>query len=274
MTLNGRLAVVTGAGRGIGAEIARGLAGAGAEVVLVSRGRTELEAVAASISREGRVAHVITADVSEASDVDALATQVTAIGTANILVNAAGVFGPIVPIVDSDPEEWFSTMRVNLLGPYLTCRAFVPAMVASGTGCVLNLSSAAALHSPGPLNSAYATSKVALNQFTRHLAAEIAGTGVTANVLHPGDVKTEMWGVIRDQVRDAGAEAQRNFGAWVDWVERTGGDPAHKAVDLVLRVAAAGSEGPHGEFLWIDDPLQPVIDSWTVDDALPSYASD
>jgi NAD(P)-dependent dehydrogenase (short-subunit alcohol dehydrogenase family) len=274
MTLNGRLAVVTGAGRGIGAEIARGLAGAGADVVLVSRGRAALESVAASISADGGTAHVITADVSEASDVDSLATQVAAIGTADILVNAAGVFGPIVPIVDSDPEEWFSTMRVNLFGPYLTCRAFVPGMLASGTGCVINLSSAAALHAPGPLNSAYATSKVALNQFTRHLAAGIAGSGVTANVLHPGDVKTEMWAAIRDQVRDAGPLAQRNFGAWVAWVESTGGDPAHKAVDLVLRVAAAGAEGPHGEFLWIDDPLQPVIESWEVDDALPSYARD
>ena len=73
-------------------------------------------------------------------------------------------------------------------------------MVDAGWGRIVNLTSAASLHPPGPMNSAYGTAKAALNQFTRHLAAELAGTGVTANVLHPGDVKTEMWADIRDRV--------------------------------------------------------------------------
>ena len=70
-------------------------------------------------------------------------------------------------------------------------------MMAAGWGRIINFSSAASLHPPGPLNSAYGTSKVALNQFTRHLAAELAGTGVTANVIHPGEVKTAMWASIK-----------------------------------------------------------------------------
>ena len=83
------------------------------------------------------------------------------------------------------------------------------------------------------MNSAYGTAKVALNQFTRHLAAELAGTGVTANVLHPGDVKTDMWADIRDRVIAAGPSAEA-YEQWVRWVDETGGDPPHKAVDAVL----------------------------------------
>ena len=86
----------------------------------------------------------------------------------------------------------------NTVSAYLTCRAFVGGMIDMGWGRIVNVTSAASLHEPGPINSAYGRSKAALNQFTRHLAAEIAGTGVTANVIHPGDVKTDMWAEIRD----------------------------------------------------------------------------
>ena len=121
---------------------------------------------------------------------------------------------------------------VNTIGPYLTCHAFVEDMVRHGWGRIVNVTSAAALHEPGPINSAYGTSKAALNQFTRHLAAEIAGSGVTANVIHPGDVKTDMWADIRDGVEDLGPIAQR-YRDWAAWVESTGGDDPEKASDLI-----------------------------------------
>ncbi len=117
-----------------------------------------------------------------------------------ILVNAAGIFGPIARVVDGDPQAWLDTIAIDLGGPYLCSRAFLPGMLREGFGRIISLSSAASLHPPGGFNSAYGTAKVALNQFTRHLAAELEGTGVTANVIHPGDVKTEMWADIRDQV--------------------------------------------------------------------------
>ena len=120
--------------------------------------------------------------------------------------------------------------------------------------------SAAALHPPGPLNSAYGTAKVGLNQFTRHLAAEIDGTGVTANVIHPGDLKTEMWADIRDQAASLGASADA-YTKWAQWVEETGGDPIEKSAELVLDLL---TEDPprNGEFCWINDPLQAPIESW------------
>jgi NAD(P)-dependent dehydrogenase (short-subunit alcohol dehydrogenase family) len=131
-------------------------------------------------------------------------------------------------------------------------------MVGQGWGRIVNVTSAASLHPPGPLGSAYATSKVALNQLTRHLAAELEGTGVTANVIHPGDVKTDMWADIRDQADALGADGE-GLRQWVQWVAETGGDPPHKAADLVLRIMDSDA---NGQFLWIDDPLQPPIPSW------------
>jgi len=182
-------------------------------------------------------------------------------GVVSILVNAAGVFGPIQMIKDSDPQRWIETLGVNVFGPYLTCRAFLNGMIQSGWGRIINFSSAAALHPPGPLNSAYATSKVALNQFTRHLAAELSGTGVTANVLHPGEVKTEMWSAIRAEAATLGPEAEA-YREWVRTVEQTGGDDPKKAADLVLRLTGDDAAAINGKFLWIEDGLQAPIHSW------------
>jgi NAD(P)-dependent dehydrogenase (short-subunit alcohol dehydrogenase family) len=134
-------------------------------------------------------------------------------------------------------------------------------MIARGWGRIINFSSAASLHPPGPLNSAYGTSKVALNQFTRHLAAELAGTGVTANVIHPGEVKTDMWATIRAAAETAGPLAEP-LRAWAESVERTGGDDPQKAVDLVLELIDEKSVGTSGQFLWIADGTQRPLASW------------
>jgi len=201
-------------------------------------------------------------DVSDPDAVAALATFVhEQLGPPSILVNAAGMFGPIAMIRDSDPADWVRTVMVDAIAPYLTIRAFVGDMIDAGWGRIVNVTSAASLHPPGTLNSAYGTSKVALNQLTRHLAAEIEGTGVTANVIHPGDVKTDMWEDIRDRVAVMGPEAEA-FRQWAAWVEETGGDPPQKAVDLVLRLTSDQGADVHGQFCWVDDPLQAPIPSW------------
>ncbi|MEJ7749040.1 MAG: hypothetical protein WKF56_07035, partial [Candidatus Limnocylindrales bacterium] len=91
--------------------------------------------------------------------------------------------------------------------------------------------------------------------------AEIEGSGVTANVIHPGDVKTDMWQDIRDRVAGMGPEAEP-YRQWAVWVAETGGDPLHKAVDLVLRLTSDDGSDINGRFCWVDDPLQPPIPSW------------
>ena len=258
----GRVAVVTGGGRGLGRGVALGLAGAGATVFAVARDTAQLaetERLAADLP--GSVTG-IACDVADAAAVARLGDTVRAgAGAPAILVNAAGMFGPIALLRDVDPVAWVRTIEVDAIAPFLTVRAFLADMLDAGWGRIVNVTSAASLHPPGPLNSAYGTAKVALNQLTRHLAAEIAGSGVTANVIHPGDVRTDMWADIRDKVAELGPVAE-GYRSWVEWVDETGGDPPHKAVDLVLRLTSDAAGDINGRFCWIDEPLQAPIASW------------
>jgi NAD(P)-dependent dehydrogenase (short-subunit alcohol dehydrogenase family) len=265
-----RVAVITGASRGLGRDVAVALAARGHPTVLVARSSDGLAATQRAIAAAGGEALAIPADVADPAAVDSLRDRVLeGVGAPSIVVNAAGVFGPIQLIRDSDPREWVATILIDAVAPYLVTRAFVGGMVDAGWGRIVNITSAASLHPPGALNSAYGTAKAALNQFTRHLAVELAGTGVTANVLHPGDVKTDMWADIRDRARAAGPSAEV-FQQWVSWVDETGGDPPHKAVDAVLGLCSDDAAGVSGRFCWIDDPLQAPIPSWdTVADDRP-----
>lgn len=257
-----KVAVVTGASRGIGRTVAVGLAHQGVRVVLVARGAEQLQVTKTMIDEAGGAAWVLPADLGQPTAVEELKAQVLAqVGAPSILINAAGIFGPIQLIKESDPVRWIETLQTNTIAPYLTCRAFVGGMIDQGWGRIINVSSAAALHTPGPTNSAYATSKVALNHFTRHLAAEIAGTGVTANVIHPGEVKTEMWADIRDQAGKLGPEAE-GYRRWAQRVGETGGDPPEKAADLVYKLLSDEAATINGQFLWIEDGLQTPIPSW------------
>jgi NAD(P)-dependent dehydrogenase (short-subunit alcohol dehydrogenase family) len=268
----GRVAVVTGGGRGLGRGAALALAARGATVVAVARSseqlaETERLALEAGGSSEGLEATAgsvtgLTCDVADGDAVERLSLQVLErFGAPTILVNAAGVFGPIALIRDVDPREWVSTVMIDAIAPFLVTRAFLGGMLEAGWGRIVNVTSAASLHPPGPLNSAYATAKVALNQLTRHLAAEVAGSGVTVNVIHPGDVMTDMWADIRDKVSRMGPEADA-YRAWVEWVAETGGDPPHKAVDLIVHLTSDAGGDTNGEFCWIEDPLQKPIPSW------------
>ncbi len=257
-----RVAVVTGAGRGLGRRVAVALARRGHPVVGVARNAAQLAETADLIRAEGGRMLSRPTDVSDPKAVATLASFVhEQLGPPAILVNAAGMFGPIAMIRDSDPSAWVQTVMVDAIAPYLTIRAFIGGMIDAGWGRIVNVTSAASLHPPGTLNSAYGTSKVALNQLTRHLAAEIEGSGVTANVIHPGDVKTDMWQDIHDRVAVMGPEAEA-YRQWAAWVEETGGDPPHKAVDLVLRLTGDEGASVHGQFCWVDDPLQAPIASW------------
>ena len=168
---NDRVAVVTGAGRGLGREAAVALAARGHPVVGVARSATQLAETAAIIGAAGGQMLVRRADVSDPGAVAAMAAFVRQeLGPPSILINAAGIFGPIALIRDSDPAAWIETLMTDAVAPYLTTQAFVGDMIDAGWGRIVNITSAASLHPPGALNSAYATAKVALNQLTRHVA--------------------------------------------------------------------------------------------------------
>ena len=140
MDLKGQIAVVTGASRGVGRAIADALEARGLIVAEVARGSARFAA-----------------DVSDPADVARLKTAVeTELGRPTVLVNAAGIFGPIALVKDSDPKEWIETLMIDAVGPYLVSRAFLDGMIDGGWGRIVNLSSAASLHTPRPLNSAIA----------------------------------------------------------------------------------------------------------------------
>jgi NAD(P)-dependent dehydrogenase (short-subunit alcohol dehydrogenase family) len=267
--LSGKVAVVTGASRGLGQRVAVRLAAHGAALVLVARSKAALTGTADRIVRKGGRAEVVTANLSDPRSLDVVVAAANRIGPPSILVNAAGVFGPIQLIKDSDPREWIETLMINTVSHYLTSRAFVGGMINQGWGRIVNVTSANALHPPGPLHSAYGTSKAALNHFTRHLAAEVEGSGVTANVVHPGDVKTEMWADIRAKAQQIGSRGAP-FLQWADWVEETGGDDPEKAADLISNLMGDDAASVNGRLLWIKDGLQAPIPSWSAaSEALP-----
>lgn len=268
--LAGKVALVIGGGRGVGRAISLALAGAGARVHVVARTADQLAETVRLIEAAGGVAVATAVDVTRPEGVfDVLKPRVERLsGSPQILINSAGVFGPIALISESDPGAWLRTIAVNTIAPYLTCRAFVGGMVEAGWGRIVNVTSAASLHPPGPLNSAYATSKVALNHFTRCLAAELFGTGVTANVIHPGEIKTDMWRYIRDAAARLGPEGEplRN---WARDIGQNGGDPPEKAAELVLTLMDDSAAATTGRFLWIHEGLQrPIPTNWNGDEDL------
>jgi NAD(P)-dependent dehydrogenase (short-subunit alcohol dehydrogenase family) len=256
--ISGKTVVVTGGGSGIGRAIALALSKRGATVVLVGRTESRLRAVADEAAELEGSAVVVPGDVSGIDEVDRIATEVRSkAGDPQILVNAAGVSGQFTTIRESDPERWIKILQINTVGPYLTSRIFVGPMMESGWGRIINVSSAASLGT-GHVNSEYSLSKAALNHFTRQLADEVAGSGVTANAIHPGEVKTDMWRAIQDTATSRGTEAQggRN---WAAMVEETGGDPPRKAADLVLEIIDGDV---NGKFLWIKDGIKKPMPTW------------
>lgn len=195
------VALVTGAGRGIGRATAVMLAGEGADVACVARTGSELAGAAADVRAAGRRATQIQADIGNPGAPALIAAQAQAeLGHAGILVNNAATVMPVGPTQAVDPQQWARALAVNVTGPVRLTRALLDAMVTRGWGRIVNLSSGIA-GTPGAMAgmNAYATSKAALEAHTLNLAAELAGTGVTVNVLRPGTVDTAMPAWIRAQ---------------------------------------------------------------------------
>jgi 3-oxoacyl-[acyl-carrier protein] reductase len=177
------VALVTGGGRGIGENIARELAAAGMQVTVTGRTREQVEEVAAEIG--GRA---LVGDVSKREDVERWAAEA---GDVNLLVCNAGISGPDDDF--ADPDEWWHTFEVNVLGVYLCCRAFAPQMIERGGGRIVNVASGAAyLPAREGQSTAYGPSKAAVHRFSELLAAQLAPQHVYVFSISPGLVRTAM----------------------------------------------------------------------------------
>jgi NAD(P)-dependent dehydrogenase (short-subunit alcohol dehydrogenase family) len=259
---NGLAAVVTGAGSGVGETVARSLASHGLAVALVGRTREKLERAQRAIESAGGMAAAFPCDVADPDAVGKLVGDIVAtFGHPQVLVNNAGLHCELVPIAETTPRKWLQTLAVNVAGPYLMSRAFMGAMVQRGWGRIVNVSSAASIGQPDHVGAVYQLSKVALNHFTRQLAAELEGTGVTANAIHPGEVKTEMWAAIKEDALTRMGPG-RDALEWVQLVEETGGDPPEKAAELILELLTPAGDAVNGQFLWIRDGLQTPRPAW------------
>ena len=249
MTSNSRVAVITGAARGIGRRAAEVLAAAGYEIVL-----TDLQPAAetaAVVRRSGREVLDVPGDVSFEPHVTALAVQVRErFGRADVLVNNAGI-ALITPAEKTSTEQWKRMLDVNLTGPFLLCRAFGRIMLEAGAGSIINVASIAGLRGIAD-RAAYNSSKHGLIGLTRTLAAEWGGRGVRVNAVCPGWVKTDM---------DAADQAAGTY----DDADITGQVPMGRFAspgDVAAAIAFLADPASSG---FINGVTLPVDGGWTAD---------
>jgi 3-oxoacyl-[acyl-carrier protein] reductase len=252
MRLKNKIAIVTGASRGIGKAIAIAFAKEGADVVVVSRSLPEVEETAAQARALGRRALALKVDVSSRKDVTRMVgSAIEEFGKIDILVNNAGIQGPIAPIIEADIEQWIQTVNINLIGTFLCAKAVMPFMLKRRQGKIINLSGGGAT-SPRPYFSAYAASKAAVVRLTETLAEEVKGFNIQVNAIAPGAVNTRML----EQVLAAGKAAGEEALAEAKRQLETGGTPPETAAALAVFLASNESDGLTGRL------ISAVWDNW------------
>jgi 3-oxoacyl-[acyl-carrier protein] reductase len=261
MMLEGRSAIITGANQGLGRALAHRFVTAGASVLLVARGAERLARVEAELrplaTAPGQVVTSFAADVSKPEGCQAILDRAwQALPSLTILVNNAGIYGPMGLVEDNDWEAWAEAVRVNLFGTVLMCRAVVPHLRAQHYGKIVNLSGGGAT-APLPRMSAYAASKAAVVRFTETLAEEVRDAHIDVNAIAPGALNTRLL----DQVLAAGPEAVGRAFYEKSLKQRDeGGVPPEKGAALAAFLASAHSDGITGRL------LSAVWDDW---EALP-----
>ena len=233
--LDGQVVLITGGGRGIGANIARELAAAGAKVAVSARTKDQVEAVAQEI---GGLA--VVADVSKREDVEAMVAQVESeLGPIDLLVANAGINKHESAAWEMDPDDWWQIFDVNVFGTFLSCRAVIPGMIGRGRGRIVITGSGAA-YLPTSSNSAYAASKAAVWRFGEVLAAQLKPHRIPVFVISPGLVKTDM---------------TANFGDDAAWT------PPELAPQLVHVLASGRADALAGRYLHAEhDDIERLID--------------
>jgi gluconate 5-dehydrogenase len=249
--VSGRVALVTGSSRGIGAALAAGLAEAGAAVVLNARAASSLEQVRAELSgRTGARVEAVAFDVTDQQAVDAGVARIEAeIGPIDILVNNAGVQHR-VPMLELELADWQRVLDANLTGPFLVGRAVARGMVGRGRGKIVNIASLISRMARAGI-APYAASKGGMAMLTRQMCAEWGPLGLQANAIAPGYVDTELTAaLVNDPVFDAWLRGRTPAGRWCR---------AEELVGTLLWLASSASDYVNGQIIHVDGGMTAVV---------------
>jgi len=250
VTPGGRVVIVTGAGTGLGLEIARAFVSVGDHVVICGRTLASLEEAAAEITGAGTVTCQV-CDVSDEASVRALVEAAKSkTGRIDVLVNNAGVYGPIGLACENPVDEWRRAMEINLFGVFLTTRYVAPLMIEQGGGAIINISGGGAT-STKPRFSSYAAAKSGVVRFTEVTADELAEHGIRVNAIAPGFIVTRF----HDLTMEAGDRAGPDYEKTKAKLE-SGGDDPRLAAELAVFLAGPESEGISGRL------ISAVFDDW------------
>ncbi|MBX9601970.1 MAG: SDR family oxidoreductase [Bryobacteraceae bacterium] len=241
--------LVTGAGRGVGKRLAIGFAAAGARVGLLARSKAELDLCDLEIEHGGGTALRIRADVTDYEQMCAAAERMkVTYGGLHVLICAAGVMGPVGPLADNSPRQWWDAMQTNTLGVVHSVKAVLPWMIENRTGKIVVLLGAGAA-GPRANLSAYACSKAALARLVETLAEEVLDHNIQVNGLDPGETYTHQ----TDELLRAGERAGWREMEEAQRVRASGGISAQKQIDLAMFLASEQSNHVTGRFISVED---------------------
>ena len=261
MILKNRISIITGGSGGIGKAIAAAFSREGSSLVLVSRTGSELEKTKRELDKSTSKVAIFQGDVSREEDVKSLVDfTLDKFGTVDILVNCAGIQGPIGPITDIDAKDWFEAIKINLYGTFLCIKAVIPIMMKKNSGKILNFSGGGAV-SPRPRFSAYGTSKAGVVRLTETVAAEYKDYNIGIHAIAPGAVNTKML----ELVLAAGEAAGKEELSKALKQKREGGVPPPQVAELAIFLASAKSDGLSGRLISLP------WDNWS---AIPQHLPD
>jgi NAD(P)-dependent dehydrogenase (short-subunit alcohol dehydrogenase family) len=249
--LKDKVAIITGGSGGIGRIIAKAFLQEGAKVVIAARSQTKIDNTVKDLSQLGEIIG-ISMDVSKEKEVQNLVERtLRQYGTVDILVNAAGIQGPIGPLIEVNIQEWINNIYINLIGTVLCCKAVLPIMVEKKKGKIINFSGGGAT-SPRPNFSAYACSKAAIVRFTEVLAIEVKDYNIDVNAVAPGAVYTRM---LEEIIKAGNRAGKKEFSEAIK-IKQKGGTSAEIAADLVVFLSSPDSDGLTGRL------ISAVWDDW------------
>jgi NAD(P)-dependent dehydrogenase (short-subunit alcohol dehydrogenase family) len=257
--LGGQVAVVTGGGSGLGREIARQLAAAGAGVAVIARSRDPLAATVALIEDAGGRAFAVAADVTDRAAVEEAVESIEQhLGPIDLLVNNAGTSGPVAPMWEADPDQWWAAVETNFRGAFLCCWAVLPGQIARKAGRIVNVTSNAGVYR-WPYLSAYATSKAAVIKLTENLAVETKKHGVKLFSINPGMLRAGM----TESLLEAEVPADSPVALVAEWFKQemeSGQEvPLERGAELITFVASGGADALSGRYFSVYDDVHDLI---------------